>query len=385
MSHSDHISALPKDFKNLGHTKNTKVAAFGCKEKSLYGVQFHPEVVHTEYGTYILKNFIFRICGCQANWTMKSFIKNSIKEIKNVVGSEKIVLGLSGGVDSSVAAMLLNKAVGKKLVCIFVDNGLLRKNEKDKVKSIFEKHFKINLRCIDASSDFLCKLKNITDPEQKRKIIGKEFIRVFEKEAKKLGNIKFLAQGTLYPDVIESRSAFGGPSTTIKTHHNVGGLPKKMNLKLLEPLKELFKDEVRLLGKELGMPDEIIWRQPFPGPGLSVRIIGEVTKPQLDILREADAIVVEEVKKAGFYRKLWQSFAVFLPVKSVGIMGDGRTYENVIAVRAVTSQDAMTADWANLPYKLLAKISNRIINEVNGVNRIVYDISSKPPSTIEWE
>ena len=385
MSHSDHISALPKDFKNLGHTKNTKVAAFGCKEKSLYGVQFHPEVVHTEYGTYILKNFIFRICGCQANWTMKSFIKNSIKEIKNVVGSEKIVLGLSGGVDSSVAAMLLNKAVGKKLVCIFVDNGLLRKNEKDKVKSIFEKHFKINLRCIDASSDFLCKLKNITDPEQKRKIIGKEFIRVFEKEAKKLGNIKFLAQGTLYPDVIESRSAFGGPSTTIKTHHNVGGLPKKMNLKLLEPLKELFKDEVRLLGKELGMPDEIIWRQPFPGPGLSVRIIGEVTKPQLDILREADAIVVEEVKKAGFYRKLWQSFAVFLPVKSVGIMGDGRTYENVIAVRAVTSQDAMTADWANLPYKLLAKISNRIINEVKGVNRIVYDISSKPPSTIEWE
>ncbi len=385
MSHGDHTSILPKGFVGIAHTKNTKVAAFKNDDRKFYGVQFHPEVIHTEHGSQILRNFLFNICACQPNWNMKSFIKESIEEIRKTVGAEKVVLGLSGGVDSSVAAVLLNKAIGKQLFCIFVDNGLLRKGEKDKVKLVFGRNFKMNLKCIDATDEFLRKLKGVTDPEKKRKIIGKTFIKVFEREAKRLGNVKFLVQGTLYPDVIESRSAFGGPSATIKTHHNVGGLPKKMNLKLIEPLKELFKDEVRELGKELGMPDEIVWRQPFPGPGLAVRIIGDITKERLDILKDVDHIVIEEIKKAGFYRKLWQAFAVFLPVKSVGIMGDERTYENVAAIRAVTSQDAMTADWAKLPYDLLGKISNRIINEVKGVNRVVYDISSKPPSTIEWE
>jgi len=385
MSHGDHTSALPSGFTKIAHTKNTKIAAFRNKDKKFYGVQFHPEVVHTEHGSRILKNFLFNICSCRPNWNMKSFIKESVDEIRKTVGDEKVVLGLSGGVDSSVAAVLLNKAIGKKLFCIFVDNGLLRKGEKNKVKEVFGRNFKMNLKCIDATDEFLRKLKGVTDPERKRKIIGKTFIKVFEREAKRLGNIKFLAQGTLYPDVIESRSAFGGPSATIKTHHNVGGLPKKMNLELIEPLKELFKDEVRKLGKELGMPDEVVWRQPFPGPGLAVRIIGDITKERLNILKEVDFIVIEEIKKANFYRKLWQAFAVFLPVKSVGIMGDERTYENVAAIRAVTSQDAMTADWAKLPYELLGKISNRIINEVKGVNRVVYDVSSKPPSTIEWE
>lgn len=385
MSHGDHISTLPSGFEKIAHTKNTKIAAFRDAKRKFFGVQFHPEVVHTEHGSQILKNFLFKVCHCSANWTMKSFIKGSIDDIRKAVGKEKVVLGLSGGVDSSVAAVLLNKAIGKQLISIFVDNGVLRKGEREKVKDLFGRHFKINLKCVDASAEFLHRLKGATDPEKKRKIIGKAFIDVFEKEAKKLGDIRFLAQGTLYPDVIESRSTFGGPSATIKTHHNVGGLPKKMNLKLIEPLKELFKDEVRLLGKELGIPDEIIWRQPFPGPGLAVRIIGEVTKERLDILREVDYIVVEEIKKAGFYRKLWQGFSVLLPVKSVGIMGDERTYENVAAIRAVTSHDAMTADWAKLPYDLLGKISNRVINEVKGINRVVYDISSKPPSTIEWE
>lgn len=385
MSHGDHISRLPEGFVKLAHTGNTKVASFADRERKLYGVQFHPEVAHTERGSQILKNFLFNICGCRAGWTMKSFIKESIEGIRSTVGQEKVVLGLSGGVDSSVAAVLLNKAIGKRLTCIFVDNGLLRKGERENVKEVFGRHFKMNLKRIDASDEFLKKLKGVNDPEKKRKVIGKAFIKVFEREAKKIGRVKFLAQGTLYPDVIESRSAFGGPSATIKTHHNVGGLPKKMNLKLIEPLKELFKDEVRALGKELGMSDELVWRQPFPGPGLAVRIIGEVTEERLDILKEVDYIVIEEIKKAGLYSKLWQSFAVFLPVKSVGIMGDERTYENVAAIRAVTSQDAMTADWARLPYELLGRISNRIINEVKGVNRVVYDISSKPPSTIEWE
>jgi len=385
MSHGDHISKLPKGFMGLAYTKNTKAASFADRKRKFYGVQFHPEVAHTQYGKKILENFLFDICGCFGNWTMKSYIKESIQNIKNTVGNEKVVLGLSGGVDSSVAAVLLNKAIGKRLRCIFVDNGLLRKGEREKVKEVFGRHFKMNLKCVDAAGQFLRNLKGETDPEKKRKIIGKTFIKVFEKEAKAIGGVKFLAQGTLYPDVIESRSAFGGPSATIKTHHNVGGLPKKMNLKLVEPLKELFKDEVRQLGKELGMLDELVWRQPFPGPGLAVRIIGDVTRERLDILKEVDYIVIDEIKKAGFYRKLWQAFAVFLPVKSVGIMGDERTYENVAAIRAVTSQDAMTADWAKLPYELLGKISNRIINEVKGINRVVYDISSKPPSTIEWE
>jgi len=385
MSHGDHISKLPKGFMGLAYTKNTKAASFADRKRKFYGVQFHPEVAHTQYGKKILENFLFDICGCSGNWTMKSYIKESIQNIKNTVGNEKVVLGLSGGVDSSVAAVLLNKAIGKRLRCIFVDNGLLRKGEREKVKEVFGRHFKMNLKCVDAAGQFLRNLKGETDPEKKRKIIGKTFIKVFEKEAKAIGGVKFLAQGTLYPDVIESRSAFGGPSATIKTHHNVGGLPKKMNLKLVEPLKELFKDEVRQLGKELGMLDELVWRQPFPGPGLAVRIIGDVTRERLDILKEVDYIVIDEIKKAGFYRKLWQAFAVFLSVKSVGIMGDERTYENVAAIRAVTSQDAMTADWAKLPYELLGKISNRIINEVKGINRVVYDISSKPPSTIEWE
>jgi len=385
MSHGDYISKLPDGFVKTAHTKNTKIASFADRKRKFFGVQFHPEVVHTEYGSRILKNFLFRISGCKPDWTMKSFINESIKDIKNCVGSGKVVLGLSGGVDSSVAAVLLNKAIGKRLTCIFVDNGLLRKGEREKVKEVFGRHFKMNLKCIDAVDEFLKNLKGVSDPEKKRKIIGKIFIKVFEREAKKIGGVKFLAQGTLYPDVIESRSAFGGPSATIKTHHNVGGLPKKMNLKLIEPLKELFKDEVRALGKELGMSDELVWRQPFPGPGLAVRTIGDITKERLDILKDADHIVIEEIKKAGYYRKLWQAFAVFLPVKSVGIMGDERTYENVAAIRAVTSQDAMTADWAKLPNALLGKISNRIINEVKGINRVVYDISSKPPSTIEWE
>lgn len=385
MSHGDQIFSLPAGFSRIAHTKNTKIAGFADRHRRLYGVQFHPEVAHTEQGGQIIKNFLFAVCSCKPDWTMRTFIKDSIQQIRQEAGNSKVVLGLSGGVDSSVAAVLLNKAIGRQLTCIFVDNGLLRKGEKEKVKEVFGRHFKINLRCVDAQNEFLDKLRGVADPEKKRRIIGREFIKVFERQAKKAGGIKFLAQGTLYPDVIESRSAFGGPSATIKTHHNVGGLPRKMHLKLIEPLKDLFKDEVRQLGKALGMPDEVIWRQPFPGPGLAVRIIGGVTKARLDILREADYIVIEEIRRAGLYRKLWQSFAVFLPVKSVGIMGDERTYENVAVLRAVTSQDAMTADWARIPYELLGRISNRIINEVKGINRVVYDISSKPPSTIEWE
>jgi GMP synthase (glutamine-hydrolysing) len=316
---------------------------------------------------------------------MKSFVNESVKSIRKRVGNKRTVLGLSGGVDSSVAAVLLNKAIGKKLVCIFVDNGLLRKGEAKLVKERFAKHFKINLRVVDAEKRFLSNLKGVIDPERKRKMIGETFIRVFEDEAKKSGKVEFLAQGTLYPDVIESKSAFGGPSAIIKTHHNVGGLPSKMKFKLIEPLRELFKDEVRLLGKELGMADELVWRHPFPGPGLAVRILGEVTKEKCDMLREADERIIDEIKKSGLYRDLWQAFAVLIPVKTVGVMGDKRTYENVIAIRAVTSKDGMTADWAKIPYDVLGRISNRIINEVRGINRVVFDISSKPPSTIEWE
>ncbi|MBI4686836.1 MAG: glutamine-hydrolyzing GMP synthase [Nitrospirae bacterium] len=384
MSHGDRIEKLPSGFKSIAHTGNSPVAAMADRKKKFFALQFHPEVAHTDKGTEILKNFIFKICGCRSLWTMKSFIEASKGEIKEKVGKNGVVCAISGGVDSAVAAALINKAIGKQLTCIFVDNGVLRTGEAGKVESTLKKHCNMNIICIDASKRFLGKLKGVTDPERKRKIIGNEFIRVFEELAMKIKGVKFLAQGTLYPDVIESTS-FKGPSATIKSHHNVGGLLKDMKLKLVEPLRELFKDEVRVLGKELGMSDDIIGRHPFPGPGLAIRIIGEVTKERCDILRKADAIVLEEIKKAGLYAELWQAFAVLLPVKTVGVMGDERTYENVIAIRAVKSVDGMTADWARLPYDLMGTVSNRIINEVRGVNRVVYDISSKPPSTIEWE
>ena len=385
MSHGDSISHLPEGFKVTASTENTKIAAVENSQKKFYGLQFHPEVIHTPEGKRILKNFLFRACQCKKTWTMKSFINKAIDEIKRDVGEKKVILGLSGGVDSSVAAALLNKAVGKHLTCIFVDNGLLRNNEGKKVKGLFKDHFRINLRFINARKRFLQPLRGVVDPERKRRIIGRTFIRVFEDEALKIKGVGFLAQGTLYPDLIESRSTFGGPSAVIKSHHNVGGLPKKMRLALIEPLKHLFKDEVRLLGKELGLPDDMILRHPFPGPGLAVRIIGEVTPRRLTIVRQADDILITEIKKSNYYKKLWQSFVVLLPLKSVGIMGDKRTYEHSVVIRAVTSLDAMTADWARLPHALLGRISNRIINEVRGVNRVTYDISSKPPSTIEWE
>ncbi|MDO9264151.1 MAG: glutamine-hydrolyzing GMP synthase, partial [Desulfosalsimonadaceae bacterium] len=342
-------------------------------------------VEHTPKGKQMLRNFLFNICECKPSWTMKTFAKESIEQIRDKVGDKKVILGLSGGVDSSVTAMLINKAIGKNLTCIFVDNGLLRLNEAAKLKIVLKQHLNINIRFVNASGLFLNALNGVVDPEKKRKIIGKIFMDVFEAEAKKIKDADFLAQGTLYPDIIESQSAFGGPTSVIKSHHNVGGLPKKMKLKLIEPLKYLFKDEVRELGKTLGLPEDLIWRQPFPGPGLGIRIIGEITRKGLTVLRKVDDILIEEIKAGGYYKKLWQSFAVLLPLKSVGVMGDKRTYENIVAIRAVTSKDAMTADWARLPHDLLAKISNRIINEVNGVNRVVYDISSKPPSTIEWE
>jgi GMP synthase (glutamine-hydrolysing) len=385
MSHGDSTVKLPAGFEITASTENTGIAATVNKNKNYYGVQFHPEVQHTQKGKTILRNFLFDICGCKRSWTMKSFARDSISNIKETIKAEKVILGLSGGVDSCVTALLIHKAIGKNLTCIFVDNGLLRKHEADKLKKNLKQHLKINIRFINAKNKFLKALADTTDPEKKRKIIGKLFMDVFEAEAHKIKDVDYLAQGTLYPDVIESISAFGGPSSIIKSHHNVGGLPKKMKLKLIEPLKYLFKDEVRLLGKELGLHEEFIWRQPFPGPGLAIRIIGKVTGRRLSILREIDAILLEEIKNNGYYKKLWQSFAVLLPVKSVGIMGDRRTYENIAAIRAVTSKDAMTADWARLPHKLLGNISNRIINEVKGVNRVVYDISSKPPSTIEWE
>jgi len=385
MSHGDSIVKLPRGFKTTASTENTNIAATVNSKKGLYGLQFHPEVHHTSQGKKMLRNFIFQVCGCKRTWTMKSFAKDSINQIKETVKDKKVILGISGGVDSSVAALLIHKAIGKNLTCIFVDNGLLRKDEAKKVKQTLKQHIHINIRFVSSTTRFLKGLAGVSDPERKRKIIGGIFMEVFEAEAKKIKGADFLAQGTLYPDVIESISAFGGPTSVIKSHHNVGGLPKKMKLKLVEPLRYLFKDEVRLLGKELGLSDELIWRQPFPGPGLAIRIIGEITQRRLSILREVDAVLLEEIKKNRYYKRLWQSFAVLLPIKSVGVMGDKRTYENIAAVRAVTSKDAMTADWAKLPHKLLGKISNRIINEVNGVNRVVYDISSKPPSTVEWE
>lgn len=385
MSHGDSISKLPSGFRLIASTENTRVAAAEDGVKGIYGVQFHPEVAHTPEGKRMIANFLFKICHCRPDWTMKAFAERAIEEIRSQVGRDRIILGLSGGVDSSVAAVLIHQAVGEKLTCIFVDNGLLREGEARKVQDVYRRHFHMRLKFVRAGSLFLSRLKGVEDPEKKRKIIGRTFIEVFEREAKKIKGVRFLGQGTLYPDLIESRSAFGGPSAVIKSHHNVGGLPKKMHLSLVEPLKHLFKDEVRALGLQLGIPEEMVWRQPFPGPGLAVRIIGEVTKRRLSVLRQADKLLLEEIRAAGLYRGLWQSFAVLLPIKSVGIMGDQRTYENIIALRAVTSEDAMTADWARLPHELLARISNRIINEVRGVNRVVYDVSSKPPSTIEWE
>lgn len=385
MSHGDSISKLPKGFTITASTINTPIAAVENPQERFYGLQFHPEVVHTSQGKKIMENFLFRICHCKKNWTMKSFVQKATEEIRSQVGEGNVILGLSGGVDSSVAALLLHRAIGHRLTCVFVDNGLLRQGEAERVRNLFRRHFKMNLRFVDAQKQFLEGLKGVVDPEKKRKIIGHTFVKVFEHEARHIEGARFLAQGTLYPDIIESRSAFGGPSAVIKTHHNVGGLPRRMKLTLIEPLKYLFKDEVRLLGKELGLPEDLIWRQPFPGPGLAVRIIGEITSSRLSLLRKVDAILLEEIKAHNLYHSLWQSFAVLLPLKSVGIMGDRRTYENIVAIRAVTSEDAMTADWAKLPHFLLGKISNRIINEVRGVNRVVYDISSKPPSTIEWE
>jgi GMP synthase (glutamine-hydrolysing) len=385
MSHGDKITVLPKGFKSVAKTANTSYAAFQNLGKQLYGVQFHPEVVHTAEGGRLLKNFIFNICACKRSWTAKTFIDSKVKEIKEQVGKNSVILGLSGGVDSSVCAVLINKAIGKDLHCIFVDNGLLRKGERERVERIFKRNIKLDLTVIDAEKIFLKRLKGVLDPEKKRKVIGHTFIEVFDGAAKKIKNAKFLAQGTLYPDVIESQSFYGGPSKTIKSHHNVGGLPEKMGLGLVEPLRELFKDEAREVGRELGLPEDMVNRQPFPGPGLAVRIVGEVTATRLNILRESDRIIMDIAKKNGIYKKTWQIFGVYLPIQSVGVMGDDRTYEDAIAVRAVTSTDGMTADWAKIPYETLSEISNRIINEVEGINRVVFDITSKPPGTIEWE
>lgn len=385
MSHGDSIEKTPDGFSVTATTDNTPIAAIADNKRKFFALQFHPEVAHSLKGKTMLHNFLFQVCQCKRSWTMKAFARDVITEIQEKVGDRQVILGLSGGVDSTVTAQLIHRAIGKKLTCIFVDNGLLRKDEAKKLKVTLKEHLKINIRFVNAKKQFLTALANVTDPEKKRKIIGKIFMDVFEAEAKKIKGAEFLAQGTLYPDIIESRSAFGGPTSVIKSHHNVGGLPKRMKLKLIEPLQYLFKDEVRKLGVQLGLDEDLIWRQPFPGPGLAIRIIGAVSQKRLNILKEVDAVLLEEIRAAGYYRKLWQSFAVLLPIKSVGIMGDSRTYENIVAIRAVTSKDAMTADWAKLPHKLLGRISNRIINEVRGVNRVVYDISSKPPSTIEWE
>jgi GMP synthase (glutamine-hydrolysing) len=384
MSHGDKISELPPDFHSLAYTENSPYAVIGNKG-NIYGLQFHPEVAHTPEGKTILRNFIHRVCGCKRNWTMGNFVNESIERIREQVGNGKVINALSGGVDSSVVATLIHRAIGDQLTCIFVNNGLLRREEADRTLAVFKNNLGMNIVYIDATVRFLNRLKGVIDPEKKRKIIGEEFIRVFEEEADRIGKVDFLAQGTLYPDVIESVSSVSTASAIIKSHHNVGGLPAKMVLNLLEPLRFLFKDEVRLVGKELGLPEEMIRRQPFPGPGLAIRCIGEVTREKLEILRSADYILMNEIKKAKLYNQLWQSFCVLTDLRSVGVMGDYRTYGYLAAIRAVTSDDAMTADWARLPYDLLARISNRIVNEVDGINRVVYDITSKPPSTIEWE
>jgi GMP synthase (glutamine-hydrolysing) len=384
-SHGDSLAKLPKGFRALAKTENSSYAAIEDSKRKFFGLQFHPEVEHSEKGNEVIKNFLTKVCGCKGDWDMGDFLKASIDQIRDVVGKERVILGLSGGVDSSVAAALIHQAIGDQLTCIFVDNGLLRLHEREQVKTLFKNHIPGKLRVAKAGSLFLRKLKGVKDPEKKRKIIGKTFIEVFDQEVSKLGKIDFLAQGTLYPDVIESVPVGGNPAALIKSHHNVGGLPKRMKLKLLEPLRELFKDEVRNLGRELNLPESVLMRHPFPGPGLGVRVVGDLSQTKLKVLREADHIFIEELFKHKLYHKLWQAFCVFLPVRSVGVMGDERTYENVICLRAVTSSDAMTADWAQLPDKFLRKVSNRIINEVKGANRVVYDISSKPPSTIEWE
>ncbi|MEM0965099.1 MAG: glutamine-hydrolyzing GMP synthase [Verrucomicrobiota bacterium] len=384
-SHGDRIIRLPDGFRPVAETENSEYAGIEHADRAIFGLQFHPEVSHTECGSEILRNFLIKVCGCTGDWSMANFIERSVEDIREAVGDEHVVLGLSGGVDSSVAAALIHKAVGKQLTCVFVDNGLLRLNEKEQVELLFRENFAMDLRVEEQGDFFLERLKGVEDPEEKRKKIGNAFVEVFEMAIQKIGEVTFLAQGTLYPDVIESVSIDGNPAALIKSHHNVGGLPEKMRLKLLEPLRNLFKDEVRLLGQELGLPKEVLWRQPFPGPGLGVRVLGEVKEEYLETLRRADAILTEEMYASDFYYKVWQSFCVFLPVRTVGVMGDERTYDHVVALRIVESADAMTADWARMPHDLIRKISNRIINEVDGVNRVVLDVSSKPPSTIEWE
>ena len=384
-SHGDRLTRLPRDFAVVATTENSDYAAIEHRTKKFFGIQFHPEVVHTPRGKQILANFVHGLCGCGADWTMRSYLDQAVEEVRAQVGGERVILGLSGGVDSSVAAALLHRAIGDQLTCIFVNNGLLRAREAEVVREVFGRHFKVKLQYEDASALFLRRLRGVTEPERKRKLIGRTFIEVFEAATKRAGRAKFLAQGTLYPDVIESVPIAGNPAALIKSHHNVGGLPKRMKFRLVEPLRCLFKDEVRVLGLELGLPREIVYRQPYPGPGLGVRCLGELRPARLETLRRADAIVVEEMKAADLYYSTWQSFAVLLPVKSVGVMGDERTYEETLCIRAVESQDGMTADWVKLPYALLEKLANRIVNEVKGVNRCVYDITSKPPGTIEWE
>jgi len=383
MSHGDEVQRPPRGFQVTAATETTGVAAIEDRKRRLFGIQFHPEVKHTTEGATILSNFL-EICGCRRDWNASSFVDDAVEKIRRVVGDGRVLCALSGGVDSAVAALLVHRAVGDRLTCVFVDNGLLRKDEAAQVRKRFAERLKLNVVFVDATALFLRKLKGVTDPERKRKVIGREFIEVFKQAAKKIGKVDFLAQGTLYPDVIESISV-KGPSAVIKSHHNVGGLPKSLKFKLVEPLRELFKDEVRQVGLRLGLDEEFLYRQPFPGPGLAVRCLGPIEKEKLDLLRGADAIVGEEIRAAGLYRELWQSFAVLLPVRSVGVMGDDRTYQYTAVVRAVESADGMTADWARLPYELLGRISNRIVNEVRGINRVAYDISSKPPSTIEWE
>ena len=385
MSHGDHISKIPAGFKVIAKTPKAPYAAIADEKRKIYGLQFHPEVVHSIEGKKMIENFVLNIAGCKPDWSMKDFKKDEISEIRKVVGDKNVICGLSGGVDSSVVAALINEAIGKQLTCIFVDHGCLRKGEGAQVKEVFAKKFKTNLVYVDASKLFLSKLKGVSDPEKKRKIIGKTFIEVFDKEAAKIKNVTFLAQGTLYPDVIESSHPNKGASQTIKSHHNVGGLPKNMKLKLLEPVRMLFKDEVRALGRELKLPEYVVGRHPFPGPGLAIRIIGEVTLEKIKVLQEADAIYIEEIRKAGLYDKIWQAFSVLLPIKTVGVMGDARTYENVLALRAVTSIDGMTADVYRYESEFLCNVTSRIINEVRGINRVVYDFTSKPPGTIEWE